>query len=66
MNSKPDIEWHAPLPEKIPPPTLWPITLALGACLLAWGIITAWPVLVAGAALFIRGAAGWVSDLRGN
>jgi len=54
MNSKPDI----------PPPTLWPVTLALGACLLAWGLITEWPVLAAGAALFIRGGVGWIADLR--
>lgn len=56
--------WHPPLPETVPPPTVWPATLSLGACFLAWGVVTSWLISAVGAVLFILGCAGWVSDLR--
>ncbi len=56
--------WHAPLPEKIPTPTAWPLVLALGATLLAWGVVTSWALSVVGLLLFVAGAGGWIAELR--
>lgn len=58
--------WHAPLPESLPKPTVWPAVLALGACFLAWGILSSWLVSAAGGVLFAAGCAGWIADLRGG
>jgi hypothetical protein len=55
---------HAPLPETLPKPTVWPAVLALGACFLAWGILTSWLFSAAGFVLFVTGCAGWVAELR--
>ncbi|HEY9676453.1 MAG TPA: hypothetical protein V6C76_00525 [Drouetiella sp.] len=49
---------------KIPPPTIWPATLALGVTGIAFGVVTHWILSVAGLFLFLLGAAGWIEDLR--
>jgi hypothetical protein len=54
------------LPERIPAPTVWPITVALGATLLAFGILTHYILSIAGFALFVLGAGGWFEDLRND
>ncbi len=76
MNEKPDnkhaetaptaggTEWHLPLPEKLPAPTAWPMVQALGATLLAWGVITSWIISAAGLALFAAGTGGWIARMR--
>jgi len=53
-----------PLPERLPPPTVWPATLALGATLLAFGVVTSWIMSAVGLGLFLLGAGGWFEDLR--
>jgi hypothetical protein len=53
-----------PLPLVLPDPTAWPITTALGVTLLAFGIVTAWPISVIGLGLFLVSAHGWFEDLR--
>lgn len=55
-----------PLPETLPLPTVWPITLALGVTLLSFGIVTHWIMSLAGLGLFLLGAGGWLGDLRGD
>lgn len=57
-------DWHAPLPEKIPEPTVWPLVLALGTTLLAWGVVTAWTLSLVGLLLFAVAAGGWIAELR--
>ena len=52
------------LPEKLPPPTVWPATLALGVTLMAFGVVTSWIMSATGLILFLFGAGGWVEDLR--
>ena len=59
-----DFDWHVPLPDALPTPTVWPAVLALGACFLAWGILTSWLVSVAGFVGFGAGCAGWIAELR--
>ncbi|HEY9681028.1 MAG TPA: hypothetical protein V6C86_05535 [Oculatellaceae cyanobacterium] len=49
---------------RIPPPTVWPVTLALGVTGIAFGVVTHWILSLAGLFLFLLGAAGWIEDLR--
>ena len=49
---------------RIPPPTVWPATLALGVTGMAFGVVTHWILSVAGLFLFLLGAKGWVEDLK--
>lgn len=56
--------WQEPLPETLPKPTVWPVVLALGACLLAGGIVTSWIVSGAGFILFVIGCGGWIAEMR--
>ena len=57
-------DWHPPLPEKIPEPTVWPLVQAFGATLIAWGVVTSWIISVVGLLLFVVGTGGWVADMR--
>lgn len=65
----PEVEW---IPGeqleliRIPPPTIWPATLALGTTGIAFGVVTHWILSVAGLFLFLLGAAGWIEDLRND
>lgn len=56
--------WHPPLPERLPEPTVWPLVLAFGATLMAWGVVTSWIISVVGLLLFAAGAGGWISRMR--
>jgi hypothetical protein len=49
---------------RIPPPTIWPATLALGVTGMAFGVVTHWILSLAGLFLFLLGANGWVEDLK--
>jgi len=49
---------------RIPPPTIWPATLALGITGMAFGIVTQWILSAAGLFLFLLGAHGWNEDLK--
>jgi hypothetical protein len=55
--------WSRPKPEKIPEPTYWPATLALGIAFIMWGIISNIFVFGMGLILFVTGMAGWIGDL---
>ena len=63
----PEVEW-IPGEEleliRIPPPTIWPATLALGTTGIAFGVVTHWILSLAGLFLFLLGAAGWIEDMR--
>ena len=56
--------WHPPLPERLPEPTVWPLVLAFGATLMAWGVVTAWIISGVGLLLFAAGTGGWVANMR--
>ena len=65
MSSRPDrTGWHKPLPEKLPEPTAWPVVLAFGACLMAWGIVTSWIISAVGLIVFAAGVGGWIARMR--
>lgn len=55
-----------PLPERLPRPTAWPATVALGVTLLSFGIVTHWIISMAGMGLFLFGAGGWFKELRND
>jgi hypothetical protein len=48
----------------MPAPTLWPVTIAAGLTLLAWGAVTSPIFSAVGALLLLLGIAGWVRELR--
>jgi hypothetical protein len=48
---------------ELPAPTAWPLTMALGATLLAAGLVTTGLVSLLGAVLLISGAVGWFRDV---
>ncbi len=49
---------------RIPPPTVWPATVALGITGIAFGVVTHWILSMAGLFLFLLGANGWIEDLK--
>ena len=63
-NAGAPLQWSRPLPETLPKPTAWPAVLAFGSCLAAFGVVTAWPISLAGFILFFAGAAGWIARMR--
>jgi hypothetical protein len=48
---------------EMPAPTVWPLTIALGATLLAAGLVTTGAISLLGAVLFVAGAVGWFRDV---
>jgi len=56
--------WHEPLPASLPKPTIWPLVLAFGACMLAWGVLTSWAISLVGLVLFATGLGGWIAGMR--
>ena len=49
---------------RIPQPTIWPATVALGVTGMAFGVVTQWILSAAGLFLFVLGIAGWIEDLK--
>jgi hypothetical protein len=54
------------LPEKLPPPTVWPATLSFGVTLMAFGVLTSPLMSVTGLIVFLYAAGGWFEDLRND
>ncbi len=54
------------LPEKLPAPTIWPITISFGVTLLAFGVLTSPVMGITGLIMFLCGAGGWFEDLRND
>ena len=46
----------------VPSPSIWPVTLAVGAGLAAVGLLTNWVVLLAGVAILALGIVGWIAE----
>ncbi len=54
------------VPEKLPPPTVWPAMLSFGVALLAFGILTSPYMYITGIIFLIISTAGWIEDLRND
>jgi hypothetical protein len=57
-------EWNVARPKKLPEPSIWPATLALGITLLVWGLVTSLIITGVGGILFAVALAGWIRDIR--
>ena len=61
-------EMHQPpLPAEeihLPPPTIWPVTTALGVAGAGMGMVTIWQVSVVGLILMFTGIFNWIQELR--
>lgn len=51
-------------PPHMPAPTVWPVTIAAGLTLLAWGAVTSPIFSTVGALVLLMGIAGWIRELR--
>ena len=59
--------WTPAKPEALPRRrTAWPAAAALGIVLIFFGVVTLWLVAIAGAALLLIAAAGWIGELRND
>jgi hypothetical protein len=58
------VEWHPPRPAEIPPPTYWPMMLALAATLMLLGILTSYLFTFVGFLLGGLSLYQWVGELR--
>jgi cytochrome c oxidase subunit 1 len=48
----------------LPAPSIWPVTLAAGITLLAFGVLTSIVFVLSGVALMAISLGGWVQELR--
>jgi hypothetical protein len=51
----------------LPPPSIWPLILAIGMAILAMGLVFRGPVLILGLLVFVAALLGWIfeDDLKG-
>lgn len=57
-------EWVTLPPPHLPPPTYWPVVLALGVTFIAWGIVTTVTISAIGLVLFAIALRGWIGEWR--
>ena len=57
-------DWNKAKPDHIPLPTYWPMFLAAGIVVTAYGFIFSFWFVVLGVLLFIIALAGWIGDMR--
>jgi hypothetical protein len=62
--TEPRTGWNKPRPEHIPESTPWPLGMAAGITLFAWGFITSPIVLGAGFLLMVVSLFYWIGELR--
>jgi CubicO group peptidase (beta-lactamase class C family) len=48
----------------LPPPSIWPAVIAVGAAVIGWGFMLKPPVVIAGVIIIVMGAAGWAGGFR--
>jgi hypothetical protein len=64
MSGDPRADWSRPKPSTIPPPTYWPMFLALAIVFVAYGVIFDWWFVAVGVAMFVLALAGWIAEVR--
>ena len=55
--------WHVPHPTRLPIPTYAPVMTAFGIIFIALGVVTVWPLSIAGLLIFVAGIAKWIGEL---
>ena len=58
--------WSRAMPEHIPEPTYWPVTLALGIAVFIWSLIATPLLALPGLILFVVALAGWIGEMRND
>jgi len=53
-----------PKPEVLAEPTYWPLVLAAGITLLAWGVVTSYVLSVLGGGMTTVAVIKWIADIR--
>jgi hypothetical protein len=48
----------------LPPPTIWPVTVAAGVALAGFGLVTTEVVSIVGLLVMVWGINGWIQELR--
>lgn len=56
--------WVLLPPEELPHPTYWPVVMALGIVLVAFGAVSTFLIIGVGLLLFAIALAGWIGDLE--
>jgi hypothetical protein len=51
-------------PMHLPPPSIWPFVIAVGAAVAGWGFLLKPPVVVVGLLIVLTGAAGWAGGFH--
>jgi hypothetical protein len=68
VGPEPDDELEAPSDPgehiHLPPPTIWPVTVASGVALAGFGLVTTEVVSIIGLLVMVWGINGWVQELR--
>jgi hypothetical protein len=59
-----DYELSPAVPEKIPAPTYWPITMAFGTVFFFWGFITSLIISAVGLVIMGFSLSGWIGDMN--
>jgi hypothetical protein len=60
----PHDDWSTPQPARVPEPTYWPATLALGIVLLLWGVVTSVVISAVGLLVTVVALGGWIGAMR--
>ena len=56
--------WTGLPPDRLPEPSIWPVTLAVAITFLVWGLVTSLIITGVGIGLFALALAGWIRDIR--
>jgi Cytochrome c oxidase subunit IV len=48
----------------LPPPTIWPMTMAGGVALAGMGLLTIWPLALLGGLIMAVALVSWIQELR--
>ena len=52
--------------EHLPPPSVWPLTVAGGFTLVGFGVVSSLALSLLGLVVMAIGLAGWIQELRGG
>lgn len=57
-------KWYDAKPATLAEPTYWPIIMAAGITLLAWGVVTSYLLSILGLGMTVVAIVNWIRDLR--
>lgn len=64
QHSSPDESGNPPKPGNVAQPTYWPLILAVGITMFAWGWVTTLLFTALGLILIIAAIVNWIGDIR--